>query len=563
MCPVSVCWLASVVIISAAPKRVLYVTHSAGFRHDSIAISRQVLESFGTRTSGALEVISTENLSLISADNLRNFDVVFFFTSGELALTDQQKRDFLAFVRDGKGFGGVHSATDTLYGWPEYGDLIGAYFDGHPWAQEVRIDVEDPAHPAMRGLPSPFRIAEEIYQFREFSLDRVRILMTLDTSSVDLNAPGVNRTDGDFALAWCRNYGRGRVFYSALGHFDDTWRDARYQSMLLNALLWLAGDLPGDATPRSGTGAPAPVVAAGGVVNAASFAPAPDNVLAPGSLISIFGSELTNGSTWSANALPLPAKLAGTTVRVNSVPAPLLFVSPRQINAQLPFEIRPGEAASLVVTTPNRTSGAEPLRVEVAAPGIFAVVGSNRRGEPVTIFATGLGAVTPSVATGAAAPLNPLSRTVVEPEVTIGGVRATVTFSGLAPQFAGLYQVNVEVPASFGARVEVTLQAGGAVPILSRCLLGRERRQDARGIGLAALREDDVAVLANAVNGAADDQSAGVVKLRYFFAIIHQQRKREALVLAELGVARSRAGIDAEHRDAALLEFLPVVAELA
>jgi len=127
----------------------------------------------------------------------------------------------------------------------------------------------------------------------------------------------------------------------------------------------------------------------------------------------------------------------------------------------LPFEIRPGEAASLMVTTPNRSSSSEPLRVETAAPGIFAVVGSNRRGAPITIFVTGLGAVTPPVAAGVAAPLNPLSRTLVEPEVTIGGVRATVAFSGLAPQFAGLYQVNAEVPASFSARVEVTIQAGG------------------------------------------------------------------------------------------------------
>ena len=186
---------------SAAPKRVLYVTYTAGYRHASIPTSQQVLQNI-TSQSGLLEVVPSEDLSLISAANLSQFDAVFFFTSGELPLSDQQKADLLEFVQSGKGFGGVHSATDTFYTWPEYGDLIGAYFDGHPWVQQVGIDVEDPDHPAMQGLAPSFQIMDEIYQFRNFSRDRVRVLMTLDTTTVDLTAPGVDRTDGDFALAW-------------------------------------------------------------------------------------------------------------------------------------------------------------------------------------------------------------------------------------------------------------------------------------------------------------------------------------------------------------------------
>jgi len=435
----------------AAPKRVLYVTHSAGFVHGSIPVSRQAFEIVAARSAGALEVVATEDLSLISAENLRNFDVVFFFTSGELALSDRQKQDFLAFVRDGKGFGGAHSATDTLYGWPEYGELIGGYFNGHPWAQEVSIDVEDPLHPAMEGLAPSFRIAEEIYQFREFSRDKVRVLMTLDTATVDLRHPEVRRADGDFALAWCRNYGRGRVFYTALGHPDEVWRDPRFQTLLLNALLWLAGEKPGDAAPRSGTGTPAPAISRGGITNAAGFLPAAENGVAPGSLISIFGSALTSGSTWQATSLPLPPKLAGTSVTVRGAPIPLLFVSPGQINAQLPFELAPGESAELVVSTVGRSSAPEPARVEAAAPGIFAVTADRRRpGDPVVIYASGLGRVAPAVATGAAAPAIPLARTLVEPVVTIGGARAAVSFSGLTPGFAGLYQLNAVIPAAAG-----------------------------------------------------------------------------------------------------------------
>jgi type 1 glutamine amidotransferase len=226
---------------TAAPKRVLYITHSAGYRHDSLPTSCSVLKDLGAR-SEAFEVVCSEDLALISADSLRDFDILYFFTSGELALSDQQKADLLAFVRDGKGFGGAHSATDTLYTWPEYGEMIGAWFNGHPWYQEVSIRVEDAEHPAVRGLATSFRFTDEIYQFRNFSRDRVHVLLSLDTSSVDLTVPGVARDDGDFPLAWCRDYGKGRVFYTALGHPDDTWRDERFQGLLLNALHWLGGD---------------------------------------------------------------------------------------------------------------------------------------------------------------------------------------------------------------------------------------------------------------------------------------------------------------------------------
>jgi type 1 glutamine amidotransferase len=320
-----------------APKRVLYITYTAGFRHGSIPASQQALLDIAARSNGRLEVVPSEDLSLISAENLKSFDALFFFTSGELPLSDQQKADLLQFVRDGKGFGGAHSATDTLYLWPDYGDMIGAYFDGHPWTQTVSIDVEDPGHPAMQALVPSFKILEEIYQFRNFSRDRVRVLMTLDTGSVDMTAPGINRTDGDFALAWCRNYGEGRVFYTALGHFDETWQDPRIQSMLANALLWLTNQIAGDATPRTSS----PNIAAGGVGDAL----VPGRALAPGSLISIYGSGLTTGSTMQGSGV----KLAGTQVLLDGAAIPLLYVSPTQINAQLPADRSVGSMLQVLV----------------------------------------------------------------------------------------------------------------------------------------------------------------------------------------------------------------------
>lgn len=223
-------------------RQVLYLTLSAGFEHGVLPLSEGVLRDLGER-SRAFRTTVSKDPSLISRESLRDFDAIVFYTTGELPLSDAQKQAFLDFVRSGKAFIGIHSATDTFYQWPEYGDLIGAYFDGHPWHQEVAIETEDPTHAATRHLTPSFRITDEIYQFRNFSTDKLHVLLRLDNRSVDLNAPGVNRPDRFFALAWTRLYGSGRVFYTALGHREEVWQDSRFQQHLLNGMRWAIGDV--------------------------------------------------------------------------------------------------------------------------------------------------------------------------------------------------------------------------------------------------------------------------------------------------------------------------------
>ena len=421
-----------------APKRILFFSHTAGFRHGSIEVAKRVL----TQLSPAeFQVTSSEDLALISAASLRNFDAVFFYTSGELALTNQQKQDLLAYVRQGGGFGGTHSATDCLYGWPEYGELIGGYFDGHPWVQPVRVDIEDPAHPIMEGISNGFEITEEVYQFRAFSRDRVRVLMTLDPRSVDLRAEGVNRTDGDFALAWVHQYGQGRVFYTALGHFDEIFTDARIQRMLRNAFRWMTRISDGDATPRGGPqrGAVPRVTA---VVEAAQgrF----ESTLAPGAIVSIYGENLTSGSTLSGAARS--ARLAGTTVRLNGVPVPLYYASPAQLNVLVPADARPGalNVEAGVVRSVDRSVG-----TQGATPGVFAL--TIDRGVFV-LWATGLGEVDAN------------NRTRVVPTVLLNGQGVEVLYAGLAPGFPGLYQINTRPPSagSFDPRVSIRVEIAGA-----------------------------------------------------------------------------------------------------
>jgi type 1 glutamine amidotransferase len=218
---------------SGGAVRVLMLTATAGFRHDSIATARQVLTSLGTST-GQFTITATEDVSSIDAATLANADVLFFaLTSGELAFSAAQKAAILAFVSNGGGFLGAHSATDTLYDWPEYGALIGARFKEHPWTELASVIVEDGAHPATAGLGDRFAIREEFYAFRENPRPRVQVLLRLDPASVGAT--------GDYPLAWVQSYGRGRVYYNALGHFDSTWNDPQFQRQITAAIRWAAG----------------------------------------------------------------------------------------------------------------------------------------------------------------------------------------------------------------------------------------------------------------------------------------------------------------------------------
>jgi len=220
--------------------RVLYLTHSAGFAHSVLPFSEEVLLALG-RSDNAFHIDITRDAAILTADVLSRYDVVVFFTTGELPLNPQQQEDFLAFIRSGGGFVGIHSATDTFYDWSAYGELLGGYFDNHPWRQNVTVKVENPAHPITKHLSESFRISDEIYQFKNWTRENVNVLLSLDISSVDVDSPQVHRTDNDFALAWTKSYGAGRMFYTALGHEEVVWRDDRFQKLVVNGILWAAG----------------------------------------------------------------------------------------------------------------------------------------------------------------------------------------------------------------------------------------------------------------------------------------------------------------------------------
>ena len=228
-----------------------------------------------------------------------------------------------------------------------------------------------------------------------------------------------------------------------------------------------------------------PVVGAGGVVNAASYAPqAP---LAPGTLISVFGLKLADNA--GATTLPLPMDLGGSSMSIAGVGAPMLFSSDGQVNAVIPYGIQVNAGQQIVVSRGNSLSVAQSFTMAAASPGVFTTDGRGKgqghiyvahsdftqtladaahpaaAGDVIVIYCTGLGEVTPALAAGAPAPFDHLTSTVNRVEVTIGGVPAQVQFSGLTPGFAGLYQVNVKVPDGVtpGAAVVLSIAEAGQI----------------------------------------------------------------------------------------------------
>jgi type 1 glutamine amidotransferase len=192
------------------------------------------------------------------SDELSNFDpdkigqysaIVFLNTTGEIPFTDAEKKALTDAVSSGKvGFVGIHSATDTLYQWPAYGEMIGGHFDGHPWTADTTVTIRKEEENAVtKPFAQQFQLTEEIYQMKEYDRSKCDVCMSLDTTKTDMTRKGIKRTDGDFPVSWVKTYGKaGRVFYTSMGHNDATYEREDYQKHVLAGLRWVMGDFDMD-----------------------------------------------------------------------------------------------------------------------------------------------------------------------------------------------------------------------------------------------------------------------------------------------------------------------------
>lgn len=269
----------------AAPKRVLVVTTTLGFRHSSIPTAEDVLGGLAgkstaftvdyarvepkderfrspdgkpdkTKVEEAIKELLAEKMSPAA---LRHLDaVVFANTTGDLPIPD--KEAFLDWIKSGKGFVGMHSASDTFHGYPPFIEMLGGEFKGHGAQVEVDALNQDQECPACRHLPASWKVFDEIYLFKNFDRAKVHGLLTLDKHPND-------KTPGDYPISWCKKYGKGRVFYTSLGHREDVWcpnwKDGKgerknsaqvaeaYQQHILGGIKWALGLEKGSAKPQA------------------------------------------------------------------------------------------------------------------------------------------------------------------------------------------------------------------------------------------------------------------------------------------------------------------------
>jgi cytochrome c len=213
----------------------LVFSRTAAFRHDSIPAGVQALKQLAAKREWSLT--STEDPTAFDDAGLAAYDVAIFLSTTGDVLNDAQQAAFERFIRAGKGFVGIHSASDTEYDWPWYGELVGAYFREHPAVERADVVVEDATHLATLGLPNPWSRTDEWYAFESNPRGRVHVLLSLDEASY---SPLAANMGSDHPVAWYREYDGGRTFYTALGHTVESYADPLFIGHLAGAIEWAA-----------------------------------------------------------------------------------------------------------------------------------------------------------------------------------------------------------------------------------------------------------------------------------------------------------------------------------
>ncbi len=217
---------------------VLVFTKIAGFRHPSIKDGVETLQELGSKNNWT--VIQTDNGAAFNESYLSKFDVVIWLSTTWDVLSEAQEEAFQRYIEHGGGYVGIHAASDTEYDWPWYGEtLLGTWFNNHPNFPNVRnadVIIEQPDHPATRGLPAKWNRDDEWYNFKSNPRDNpsITVLASLDESSYDAGDGAM----GDHPIIWCREINKGRMLYSGLGHTSGAFSDTSYQIHLIGAVHW-------------------------------------------------------------------------------------------------------------------------------------------------------------------------------------------------------------------------------------------------------------------------------------------------------------------------------------
>jgi len=211
-------------------KKVLVFSKTAGFHHGSIAAGIKAIFKLGEENNFSVD--TTIDATQFTFDNLKQYATVIFLSTTGDVLNDEQQNAFERYIRQGGGFVGIHAATDCEYNWQWYGNLIGAYFGGHPAPQEAVLTIVDKTHLSTRHLPAQWRRKDEWYNFKWMAAD-LHVLITIDENSYKGGKLGANHP-----MAWYHDYDGGRAFYTELGHTDESYADPDYLKHILGGIKY-------------------------------------------------------------------------------------------------------------------------------------------------------------------------------------------------------------------------------------------------------------------------------------------------------------------------------------
>jgi uncharacterized protein len=229
-------------------KKILFYSQSFGFRHSVVqrpltgemAHAEKIFKEIATKAG--YEVFISQDHNDLNGDQYKQYDAVVFYTSGNPPIS---RENLMKYVREGGAFIGIHAATDTYKDWPEYVKMIGASFQGHHQQRVATLKIDVPDHPATKMLEQGWKLQDEYYLFGDtFSTENSRMLLSVDTektSEADLKAMGM-KPGSVVPIAWTRTEGKGKVFYTSLGHREDVWTNPAYQKHLLGGIAWAMGN---------------------------------------------------------------------------------------------------------------------------------------------------------------------------------------------------------------------------------------------------------------------------------------------------------------------------------
>ncbi len=218
--------------VTAFARSVLIFSKTAGFHHNSIAAGIPAIIKLGQENGFSVD--TTTNAALFTESNLKKYDAVIFLSTTGDVLNDEQQAVFKSYIESGRGFVGIHAATDTEFDWPWYGDLVGAYFSKHPQPQQATLYITDRTFIATRGLPETWSKFDEWYNFK-YIAKGLHILITIDEKNYTGGENGDNHP-----ISWYHEYDGGRAFTTVLGHTDQSYTDPLFLKHILGGIKYAA-----------------------------------------------------------------------------------------------------------------------------------------------------------------------------------------------------------------------------------------------------------------------------------------------------------------------------------